>query len=79
MEIKRLENISDRQNLDVELHFDLGGLEIFKIVVDEDTNEEKLELMHSQPYKPNDDGSRSFWVDSEDAFAWFEENRKEMF
>jgi hypothetical protein len=79
MEIKRLLNISEQQELDVELQFNESGLKIFKINVDADTNDEVLEIIHVQPYKPNDDGSKSAWAGAEDAFNWFEDNRREMF
>jgi hypothetical protein len=79
MEIKRLLNISERQELDVELQFNESGLKIFKIKVDTDTNDEVLEMIHVQPYKTNDDGSKSAWAGAEDAFSWFDDNKAEMF
>ncbi len=78
MEIKRLLNISERQELDVELQFNESGLKIFKIKVDTDTDE-VLEMIHSQPYRTNDNGSKSVWTDAEDAFNWFDDNKAEMF
>jgi hypothetical protein len=79
MEIKRLLNISERQELDVELAFEAGILKIFKIKIDADTNDEVLEMIHVQPYRTNDNGSKSAWTSAEDAFNWFEDNRREMF
>lgn len=79
MEIKRLLNISETQDLDVELQYSGVGLKVFKIVINQDTNEETLELIHSQPYKPNDDGSKSKWIDAEDAFNWFDIIKAESF
>lgn len=79
METKRLLNISEQQELDVELQFDSNGLKIFKIEANQETQEETLQLIHNQPYKFNEDGSKASWVNAEDAFDWFETNRKEMF
>jgi hypothetical protein len=79
MEIKRLLNISERQELDVELAFEAGILKIYKINKNVDSDDEFLEVIFVQPYKPNDDGTKTEWINSDDAFNWFEDNRREMF
>lgn len=78
-ETKRLLDISEHQALDVELQFGGHGLKIFKIEVNQETQEETLKLIHSQPHKFNGDGSKSSWIDAQDAFDWFDTNSKEMF
>lgn len=76
METKRLNKINE--NLDIELQFTLEkGLKAFKIEIEKE--DELLTLIHSQPYKPNIDGTRCSWENAEDAFVWFEKFSKEMF
>jgi hypothetical protein len=50
----------------------VGSILIIKEVTVDENNQEIERTLKIQPWKPNPDGTRSDWIDEDDASSWVE-------
>jgi len=50
----------------------INGILLVNLLSTDDSGNPKEVLIMEQPWKPNLDGSRSSWIDDNDAAAWLE-------